>query len=147
MISKEQNNLIAAMITLGSAHGVVPVVVPKAAVFSRVRKTQLSTHERQNLISLLSQAHTFHGAHHYRDSEDDYERNLWAMRNEELSAKLEELKTDRQARRVLDTLIDVECWLSESHAFAIADKELGRAITNLSKRIHREVASYYSQMT
>lgn len=145
-ITEEQTNLISQLITLGSAIGTVPVVVPKTTVFPKIRPAAYTTHERQHLIALLSTAQTYHGAHHYRDSEDDYERNLWAMRNEELSAQLDQLKTDRKARGLLDTLIDVECWLGEAQAYCAYDDELTRAITTLSRRIHNEIAGYYSKM-
>lgn len=145
-ITEEQHNLISKLIALGSAIGTVPVVVPKSTVFPKTRQAAYTTHERQHLISLLSTAQTYHGAHHYRDSEDDYERNLWAMRNEELNAQLDQLKTDRKAKGLLDTLIDVECWLGEAQAYSAYDEELTRAITTLSRRIHNEIAGYYSKM-
>ncbi len=144
--TQEQNNLISKLIVLGSALGTTPQIVPKASVFPKTQAGVYTAHERQSLIALLSTAQTYHGAHHYRDSEDDYERNLWAMRSAELSTQIERLKTDRKATGLLDTLIDAECWLCEAQAYSAYDSELTKAISTLSRRIHKEIAGYYFKM-
>jgi hypothetical protein len=145
-IRTEQTNLIAKLLAFGTANGISTEVVRKMDVFPAHRKSAYTTHERQTLIQLLSSAQTFHGGHHYRDSDDDYERDLWAMRNAELIASLAQLKADNKAKGLLDTLIDAECWLSEAHKHSSADTELSKAIASLSQRIHMEIARYYSKM-
>lgn len=145
-IRTEQTNLIAKLLAFGTANGISTEVVRKVDVFPAHRKSAYTTHERQNLIELLSSAQTFHGAHQYRDSDDDYERDLWAMRNSELTDSLAQLRADNKAKGLLDTLIDAECWLSEALKHSSADSELSKAIVSLSQRMHMEISRYYSKM-
>lgn len=145
-IRTEQTNLIAKLLAFGTANGIPTEVVRKVDVFPAHRKSAYTTHERQNLIELLSSAQTFHGAHQYRDSDDDYERDLWAMRNTELTDSLSQLRADNKAKGLLDTLIDAECWLAEALKHSSADSELSKAIVSLSQRMHMEIARYYSKM-
>lgn len=141
-----QTNLIARIFEFAQVNNLSAEVLMAATVFKTfpgVEAQEITAQDRQRYWTLLAQAQQFHGAHSYRDSEDDYERDLWSTRNTQLDNTMALIYSVYGAADLRTTLLDAQCWLTETLEVNSNDTVLSASIAKLIKSVKAEVVKLY----